>query len=511
MVKSAQNEQKLELNLGIDFGTSWTKVCLWGSDVGSVPIVIDLGEKEDPNMGMFPDGVGVLPDFKQVTKSLKMQLNSLSYLEVKKNTKAIPSDNQKSFSLEKVREIENLCAYFLSQVISTAKKSFEESKNGKERLKNKIPEWSANLGVPVKYADSPVLAYFHRVLHLALFLSNQKTDKLTYGELKKILQEPRSNYIQQFNLEDHLENLDLETLKDFVLRLRSEEKNTVLSELEAITRALDNVEGTYFVFDIGGGTVDATSCYLKAKGEPDFYYTSLEEIGINTVPLPENKVFDEAQETLQHIGDLSATLPIAQRSWRPFKSGDYRSNKYHISKEAVEEKLKSNTGKEKSYLEMILCQQKIHQQVGDVVISTKNNTGFTNFVFVLVGGGADSRFYRDTIKATWECFKQGMAGIPPYKFGDFENPRKKDKEKGLDMNGFSDKYFQRYLVAFGLCILDSEKRRANAFKLSNFDSEKGQAKFPTGFTFEEKSNNQYNLDDNYDWRDNANIGTGRLP
>ncbi|WP_017296399.1 hypothetical protein [Geminocystis herdmanii] len=84
MVKSAQNEQKLELNLGIDFGTSWTKVCLWGSDVGSVPIVIDLGEKKDPNMGMFPDGVGILPDFKQVTRSLKMQLNSLSYLEVKK-------------------------------------------------------------------------------------------------------------------------------------------------------------------------------------------------------------------------------------------------------------------------------------------------------------------------------------------------------------------------------------------------------------------------------------------
>ncbi|MGI0481345.1 hypothetical protein ACN4EE_11205 [Geminocystis sp. CENA526] len=83
----AKSEQKLELNLGIDFGTSWTKVCLWGSDEGSVPIVIDLGEEKEPNKGMFPDGVGVLPDFKQGTKSLKMQLNSLSLFEVQKKRK----------------------------------------------------------------------------------------------------------------------------------------------------------------------------------------------------------------------------------------------------------------------------------------------------------------------------------------------------------------------------------------------------------------------------------------
>ncbi|WP_017296400.1 hypothetical protein [Geminocystis herdmanii] len=352
------------------------------------------------------------------------------------------------------------------------------------------------------------MAYFHRVLHLALFLSNQKTDKLTYGELKKILQEPRSNYIQQFNLEDHLENLDLKTLQDFVSRLRDEEKNTVLSELEAIIRPLDKVDGTYFIFDIGGGTVDG-SCYsLSQKEGRSCYYASLEEIGINTLPLSEKKVFKEAPETLQHIENLSSTLPIAQRSWTPFKSGDYRSNKYNISKETVEEKLKSNMGKEKPYLEMILFQQKIHQQVGDVVISTKNRnkdknrqdiTKLNQLSFVLVGGGARSHFYRDTIMATRQCFKQEMASIPPYKIGAFENPRKKDKEKGLDMNGIPDDYFDRYLVAFGLSI----PGKASVNKV--------QDSLPEGFTVEEKSNNQHNWDDNQDdWRDTANIGTGRL-
>ncbi|MGI0481346.1 hypothetical protein ACN4EE_11210 [Geminocystis sp. CENA526] len=423
-------------------------------------------------------------------------------MKCKKNANKLPDDLKQRYSPEKVREIENLCAYFLSQVICTAKKSFEESKNGKERLKNKIPEWSANLGVPVKYADSPVLAYFHRVLHLALFLSNQKTDNLTYGKLKKILQEPRSNYIQQFNLEDHLENLDLKTLQNFVLTLRDEEKNTVLSELEAIIRPLDNVDGTYFVFDIGGGTVDATSCYLRAKGEPDFYYTSLKEYGINTLPLPENKVFEEeAKNTLQHIEDLSSTLCIAQRAWTTSKSGDYRSNKYKTSKEAVEEKLKSNIGKEKPYLEMILCQQKIHQQVGDVVISTKRKipsiTGLRNLSFVLVGGGAKSPFYKDTIMTTWKCFKQENATIPQYEVRFFENPRNKNKQKGLDMNGIPDNYFDRYLVAFGLCILDSQKGRAN---------------FPSGFKIQiQEESNYKQWDDNDDRGDDANKGTGRLP
>jgi len=66
------------------------------------------------------------------------------------------------------------------------------------------------------------------------------------------------------------------------------------------------------------------------------------------------------------------------------------------------------------------------------------------------GGGGNIKFFPETICATHSDFKQGNADIPPYKLRQIPTP------DDLAINGLDSKDFNRFAIAYGLCIPEGE-------------------------------------------------------
>ena len=511
-MRNNQMANEVNINLGIDFGTSYTKVCIW-SDSDTIlnkPETINLGG-EYPNEGMLPDGVYRYgsDDLVSITKPNDTNLKGSYYRGVKVLLKRkskekidqIEGENinqtyNTEFSLE---EIENLCAYYLAQVINKsinkAKSQLEEDKV----LAELTPKWTANIGVPVEYYDSPILAYFHRVLHLALQLEQKnldeiKKDEIPYSELEEHLREIRSVYKDQFEMENHLEELSEYELEKHVSRLiaRNDHYNTVLPEIESIVRPFiynpkGVTEGMYFFFDIGGGTVDGTACYLRPSGRelvPEFFHSTVKENGVDTLRYSRELVFQS--NLIEQITQIEHSLAVAGK-------GDYRINSKGGSKEAIEKQLKSKQNKEdKTILKIMLVKLQLQQQVGEVIMRTKNGYNKpelfpkSKLPLIILGGGAKSPFYKETLPETYYSFKQYRADVPEYELGDLDFD-----SSDLKMKGVSSEYFDRYLIACGLSyprVIKSNISRSY-YKPKKEDQSKH---------------------DGDEWRETPNIGTGRL-
>lgn len=479
--------EEVNFNLGIDFGTSYTKVCIQGDDDLETSDIINFGG-EFPNEGMLPSEVyrygtndivsTTYPNDTNLKGShyrgIKVLLKNKAQEEIEKK------DNKKiaelKFSLE---EIENICAYYLANVIATAKKTFENTKEGKKRLKGKSPKWTANIGVPVEYYDSPILAYFHRVLYLALQLEQKelegiKKDAIPYSELEKHLTELRSAYKEQFQMEKHLDDFSQEELKQHVLKLlnRNDKYNTVLPEIESIVRPFSEnpkgiTEGMYFFFDIGGGTVDGTACYLRLSGRglvPEFFHSTVKENGVDKLDCSRDLVF--SRNLIDQIQQIEDNLPKAGM-------GDYRINSTGNSKKAVEERIQSKQNEDKIILKTMLVKLQLQQQVGEVIMRTKN--GYKSELFpksklpiIIFGGGASSPFYKETLPETYYTFKQDRAWVPEYQLDELPFD-----SSGLNMNGLSHDYFDRYVIAYGLSY---PKDRKSQISRSYYDPKEEHSK-----------------------------------
>lgn len=555
--------EEVNFNLGIDFGTSYTKVCIQGDDDLETSDVINFGG-EDPNKGMLSDGVYCYGTDHLVSttepndnnlkgscyRGIKVLLKRKAQEEIEKKEK---NDNKKIAALKSpLEEIENICAYYLANVIATAKKTFENTKEGKKRLKGKSPKWTANIGVPVEYYDSPILAYFHRVLHLALKLEQknlEQLDEIPYSELEEHLREIRSVYKEQFEMEKHLEEFSKkEELKQHFDKLldRNDKYNTVLPELESIVRPFREkpkgiTEGIYFFFDIGGGTVDGTACYLRPSDRelvPVFYHSTVKENGVDTLDCSRELVFQE--KLFNEIKEVEKNLPKALIHKDPEIKGDYRTNPSRKeppelelpelpypasrgSKAAIEERVKSKQNKEdETILKIMLVKLQLQQQLGEVIMKTKKRNPDLfpkeqpkpeeRLKLIIFGGGSASPFYKKTLPETYSTFKQYRAWIPEYgqklnKDGEIE---KEDEEKykiellfnfsALNMNGLSNKYFNRYVIAYGL----SYPRGSKSTRGSSASDSRGLSRS----YYDPKEENRIEYD--RDWRETSNIGIGRL-
>ena len=532
--------EEVNFNLGIDFGTSYTKVCIQGDDDLETSDVINFGG-EFPNEGMLPSEVYrygtndiVSTTYPNSTNSKGSYYRGIKVLLKRKAQEEIDKIAELKFSLE---EIENICAYYLANVIATAKKTFENTKECKKRLKGKSPKWTANIGVPVEYYDSPIIAYFHRVLHLALQLEQknlEKLDEIPYSELEEHLREIRSAYKEKFEMEKHLEEFSKkEELKQHVDKLldRNDKYNTVLPELESIVRPFREkpkgiTEGIYFFFDIGGGTVDGTACYLRPSDRdlvPVFYHSTVKENGVDTLDCSRELVF--SRKLVDQINQVEDNLPKALiKDYRTNSSGEQRElpglpyPESRGSKAAIEERVKSKQNKEdETILKIMLVKLQLQQQLGEVIMRTKESNPDLfpkekpkpeeRLKLIIFGGGSASPFYKKTLPETYCTFKQYRAWIPEYgqelnKDGEIE---KGDEEKykiellfnfsALNMNGLSNKYFNRYVIAYGLSYPRGSK------------STRGSAVLSRSY-YDSKEENR--IENDRDRREEANIGLGRL-
>jgi hypothetical protein len=455
---------QISLNLGIDFGTQYTKVCVRDTDRGSSWVVIP-GKPEaciegslivsqvaiHPTSGILLAGL-THPEWQYYLKKypgliiidfIKMRLAHLDPGREGGNWYSSQLPIVDGVDLSQSHALENLCAFFLFQVIKRSKDWIYL--DSADLLRGVEVDWSANIGVPVEYCDSPALVRFKRVLCLAWHLSTRNINRVKFSDLNRFLNAAR--------LELEIDEMPCFTLPEMAAAVYS------------YTFSRQAKRGTYIFFDIGGGTMEGAAFrFDKNNGTDkiDFLSGLVEPVGVNALAKKVAREKRNLEEKMEYsiihngeniIGNIEKISTQYKRSLRRLKQGDQIANKYGISVSQVKETLKPENFNLYATQVLILAQALIHRQVATVIrICGQKLTAseMNDIVVFLGGGGMISHYYIDTIDSTYDAFSLKSTKMPRYKMQTVPVPG------DFDMRGLKELDFHRFSIAYGLSFPDYE-------------------------------------------------------
>ena len=406
------------INLGIDFGTRFTKVCFrdvgpeetevvtFGGDTietAMIPSVVEIGA--DGRLSLSTDAGS---DAAAQVRYLKMRLAG-----------DVVSNDPPTWYREDLRHgngIEALASWFFAKVILEAKTWILKFRG--ERLKDRPVQWSANVGVPVEYHDSPVIGTFERALSVGWLWAETKT-------VPPDLRSARDRYRQDC-LKFREGRSDCHALPE------------IAAAVQSFVMSREAQPGIYIYFDIGGGTMDGVAFqYSNRHGERrvNFYSGKVRALGVSAIAsrlCKENPVLVE--NSLVRGGSM-ATL----------------GSKIKPMKQEVQ-RLTANviwTAKQKDGRDWQRDTVQETYWPRNRLLKPEPSSMIPLPVFV-GGGGAPSKWYRTSIESTHKDFQHLNAGIPPYRLREVEKP------DDLNMNGLSDNCFRRLAIAYGLSVPKGE-------------------------------------------------------
>jgi hypothetical protein len=455
---------QISLNLGIDFGTQYTKVCFRDVDREKSYVVIP-GKPEaciegslivsqvaiHPTSGVLLAGL-TQPEWQYYLKKypgliiidfIKMRLAQLDPGREGGNWYSSKLPIVNGIDLSQSHALENLCAFFLCQVIRRSKDWIYLNKA--DLVKGLTIDWSANVGVPVEYCDSPARVRFQRVLCLAWHLSLRNANRLTLTDLNRFLNSVRSE-------------LETDKMPCFTLP-------EIAAAVYSYTFSRQAKRGTYIFFDIGGGTIEGAAFRFSRKdgaSKIDFLAGSVEPIGVNSLAKKiagekrdlekklEYSIIYNGTKILENIEKISIQYKRSQGNPR---SGDHIANKYGVTVRYIKQMLQSGNFNLYATQVLILAQALIHRQVATVIRICSQRLPapeMSNVIVFLGGGGMISKYYIDTIDSTYDAFGLQSTGMPRYSMRTIPAPDVDD----FDMSGLEETDFHRFSIAYGLTFPD---------------------------------------------------------
>lgn len=227
-----RDRSPLNVNLGIDFGTSYTKVCY--RDVGSDKSGILTFEG-----GPYLPSIVLLGENGTLSTPLANNRRSsteVAFLKMRIGEYTNPQDSM---------FVQALSSYYLAEIIRGAMDRFRIQES--ELSDRRQIRWSANIGVPVDHYDSPKLVIFRKVFAIAWMWAVSNGVPTTV-----------QGAIEQFQIGEGEVNLaatDCHAVPEIVAAVWS----------FVTSRAAR--PGIYTYFDIGGGTLDGVCFgYENSKG-----------------------------------------------------------------------------------------------------------------------------------------------------------------------------------------------------------------------------------------------------
>ncbi|MEM9213467.1 MAG: hypothetical protein AAGD25_03885 [Cyanobacteria bacterium P01_F01_bin.150] len=443
---TAGKDYDIDLNIGIDFGTGFTKVCFrdLSRDQAEIVTFVDINTLEHPlplEQTLIPTKLAILEDGTLLTGLTLAEWEegdycieqTIDFIKMRLADLDLPSESSSEslWRLEKLPElddpiiVERLSAYYLSQVIQRAQKWIKS--HHADLLTNQTVRWSINVGVPVEYCDSPALARFQKVLSLAWVLSQTdlNTPNVTLSSLTQLL-----DHLEKWMVDNAVQELDCATTPEIAAAVWS-----FLDSREA-------QEGFYTFFDIGDGTLDGAAFrFWRQDGGKyvDFYKGEVQPLGVTAF----------AQQAAKELGSTSHQIRMM------LASNGNRASEQQLSSlnpdpelydQTLHDKLQDSTTRlnvQRLVASVVMDGNEKHQDARGGMY--KNDLDATLNVFV-GGGGGNTPFFRTTIQSTHAEFNQGSASIPPYEIKDIPPP------KNLAINGIDPVNFNRFAVAYGLCI-----------------------------------------------------------
>ncbi|MGV0023960.1 hypothetical protein [Phormidesmis priestleyi] len=418
--EESDNLEVLALNLGIDFGTSFTKVCFRDVVNDRSEIVTFTDEITHLEEALLPTKIGILPDGTLITGLTVSEWQrddhpietTVEFIKMRLANFDLPQ-GAGSWQLKKLptgvsdaETVENLCAYYLSRVMIRAQDWIRRNKP--DLIINQKIDWSANVGVPVEYCDSPAIVRFKKALSLAWLLSN----------------EPQTELITLQNLHDRLKPLRA-TLEETAIDCHATPE--IAAEVWSLISSREVDEGFYVLFDVGDGTMDGCSFhYRNDEGERkvDFYSGKVNPLGVTAF----------SQRLAQELGvaEIDVKDTVCGNSTRYFDRFQTSTARKEI------QRLVAKVIREGSL--------RYGEHGFRLVYGSK-----TTLDILIGGGGGQTSFYEQAIKSTHQDFQHARSGIPAYEVRSLPMP------KDLETNGISQQEFHRFAVAYGLSIPEGEQ------------------------------------------------------
>jgi len=512
---------KLNITLGIDFGTSLTKICIRADDTERSEVV-SFG-LPDIDYAFLVSKIGIRGDgtllaglttseWENQQSTIQTEVN---FIKMRLANIDLPQESilfeferlpqyTENIDLNDPQHIENFCIYFLAKVIARAKEWFRDQYP--DRIKNKELDWSVNIGVPVQYYDSPSLLCFQNVLRHALLLSDNLPipDLMRFDELA----------ITIISLHDGINsNMPCFAIPEVAAGAFFYTNNRVARP------------GDYLYVDIGSGTVEFCSfSFRRENGSPQVSAIKAftPPIGVDSlidgvlresnasssdevrnIVLSDNLI-NEISDLIGRIGISPQTgesiATIAKREYLSIMSGEDINfvPSLRISQEAIARVKANRTAREQVLLEIMLWQRAIHLLTSIVPAQT----------IFLGGGGRESEIYRYSIEATYSAFQWYRAGGSPINIQDIIMQESSD----FTMNGIPTNYSHRFAIAFGLSIPEYEmpEFQLPSSSSSQTSSLRIQPSIQKIIQAINSPRQSATLSLERDWRESPNIGIGRI-
>ncbi len=390
MLNSPEKEKVL-IHLGVDFGTSFTKVCYRIRGRGFNQVKPAPFSFENLAPGMVPSIVYEGPDGRlshPLERAVSRDDTVHRYLKMRLTRLWTSSLKESSGLTHKI-----VAVFFLAELLQRTRTAIEEAEEA--RIDGKIVTWTVKICLPLGNNDRSLIDYFNQIYQSAWALSEVPI--------------PNSQ-------------LDLE---ETIIQLNRSEAPRHCQGYPELTAAVHSFlqsrearPGLYCYFDIGGGTLDGAAFHLKQDAE-----------GPRHIYIYRNSVTPHGMASICERAGIKADDEIHSEETRL----------------SVDKALIANgrLGKE---------EEAIRQIVASIVVSMRDlawedNTWalyYGEYSVYLGGGGSKSRWYRRVMEGAAGRWGSDDGLKKYFSFKDCTVP----DELSLDRRWDSERH--RYAVAHGL-------------------------------------------------------------
>ncbi|WP_170578457.1 hypothetical protein [Ruegeria arenilitoris] len=413
---------EIQINLGVDFGTRFTKICAYSDEVGTA--VVDFGGQgleqalvpSLVNVDIVGEVTAACPGETTSSDSsiaqLKMALAGLGALGF--------GDELDFPSLNNGDVARAVSAFFLATTIERAKKWVLNV--WKDHVGARSAAWSGNVGLPVEYVDSQVAPRFQEVIAVAWHWAETKLPK---GNLEDL--------VRAYN---NCEALDAPAMS------YCQTYPEIAAAVMSFANSRAATPGIYVYFDIGGGTVDGVIFNLRRhQGEVhiDFYSGHVQSLGVDWI-------VEDVVERLLSAGQPTSDPEKIKSILMSANSDDVdaafarygKSVSQLVGKVVYEGKQKDRRNWRGDRIQDLGTRRTLRKCLAEEDLNPLK-------VFV-GGGGSGSAFYQSAISMAYERNTLEFYGIPPFEL--IEVPAPPD----LVMGSVPSSEYHRFLVAYGLSV-----------------------------------------------------------
>lgn len=428
-LKNVSSRSSLKINLGIDLGTSFSKV-VWRSGANSFPLCFgsdssNLNDYLAPSVVAF--GKNTLFCCKETAEN-----ETFFSLANFKMCLACESDENSDCSIEKCSltrwhpkafgaelkgdEAAFVNAFFLAKLLARTKKRVVAELENKGFGQPFEVKWTANFSVPDKFIEhSPIAAAFEKAFRTAWLMSEVFLEKSDVSKRQTIFE----IYLAAKKLRKELETRG----EPFDCFSYSE----VGAEVASIVLSRTSESGLYAFVDIGAGTVDASVFRFwrdGAEAQRPPYAAEVFKLGAAHIETRANRVFAH---------NLPAWLKKLKEEY--FGLAESERGKLLDPIITILKKVGQEVNQETYDSLVAVFRQAFEKESG------KERESWQNLKLVLGGGGAKLKTYQD-------------AAIRAFTLKDAKNPKSPETvilPKPADFQtSLPESEFHRFAVAYGL-------------------------------------------------------------